>query len=81
MEKCQKQEFANVKKKKRLVRAYISKNMELQGVDEENVALKIRVTKRTFQNKRKRPETFTLDELWDLCEALKFTDDEKAAVL
>ncbi len=67
--------------KKRLVRAYISKNMELQGVDEENVALKIRVTKRTFQNKRKRPETFTLDELWDLCEALKFTDDEKAAVL
>ena len=53
----------------RKVRALIARHMELQKADEEGIALKMQKTKRTFQNKQKRPETFTLGELWDLCDA------------
>ncbi|HHV13245.1 MAG TPA: hypothetical protein GXX75_23515 [Clostridiales bacterium] len=67
--------------KSRLVRAYISKNMDLYGLSEEQVAVKLRFTKRTFQNKRKRPETFTLGELWKLCAVLKLSDEEKALIM
>lgn len=61
----------------RCVRATISRNMELYGLSEDQIASKIHTTKRTVQNKRKRPETFTLEELWTLSDVLKFTDEEK----
>jgi len=67
--------------KARITRAYISKNMELLGKTEEEVAAKMHIAKRTLQNKRKDPRTFTLGELWKLCEVLNFSEDEKAQVL
>ena len=70
-----------LEQKRRVVRAYISKNMDLYGLDEETVAAKVHFTKRTLQNKRKRPETFTLNELWKISNILKFTAEEKAEIL
>ena len=63
--------------KDRLTRAYIAKNMTLYNLTDEQVAVSLRCTKRTFQNKKKRPETFTLGELRKLCAAIKLSDEEK----
>jgi hypothetical protein len=67
--------------KNRLTRAYIAKNMELYDLSDEQIAVKLRCTKRTFQNKKKRPETFTLGELRKLCTVIKLSDEEKSLIL
>lgn len=67
--------------KNRIARAYIAKNMELYGLSDEEVAVKLHIVKRTFQNKKKRPGTFTLEELRRLCNVLKFDDQDKAMIL
>jgi hypothetical protein len=67
--------------KDRLTRAYIAKNMELYNLSDEEVSIKLRCTKRTFQNKKKRPETFTLGELRKLCATIKLNDEEKSLIM
>ncbi len=67
--------------KDRYTRAFIAKNMELYGLSEEHIAVKLRCTKRTFQNKRKWPETFTLKELRKLSVVIKLSDEEKALIM
>ena len=67
--------------KNNVTRAYIAKNMELYGLTDDQVAVKLRCTKRTFQNKKKRPETFTLGELRKLCTVIKLNDEEKALIM
>lgn len=72
---------SNIESKSRIIRSIISQYMELYGMDEEHIAARIHFTKRTFQNKRKNPETFTLSELWKLVEILKLSEEEKAQIL
>jgi hypothetical protein len=48
-------------------------NMDLYGLNESIMAIKMRVTPRTVQNKRAKPETFTLGELWAVSNSLKLT--------
>jgi hypothetical protein len=67
--------------KNRLTRAYIAKNMTLYNLTDEQIAVKLRCTKRTFQNKKKRPETFTLGELRKLCAAIKLSGEEKGLII
>lgn len=67
--------------KDNITRAYIAKNMALYNLTDEEVAIKLRCTKRTFQNKKKRPETFTLGELRRLCSVLKLSEEEKVLIL
>lgn len=67
--------------KDRIVRAYIAKNMVLYGLTDAQIAVELHCTKRTFQNKMKRPETFTLGELRKLCVAIKLSDEEKTMLL
>ncbi len=67
--------------KDRFTRAFIAKNMALYNLSEEQIATKLRCTKRTFQNKRKRPETFTLAELRKLGAVIKLSDEEKAIIM
>ena len=67
--------------KDRITRAYIAKNMELYNLNDEQVAVKLRCTTRTFQNKKKRPATFTLGELRRLCDAIKLSDEEKSLIM
>jgi hypothetical protein len=44
--------------KNRITRAYIAKNMELYGLTDEEVAVRLHIVKRTFQNKKKQPGHF-----------------------
>ena len=67
--------------KRRTVRAIIAKYMALANHDDAYLALKLQCTKQTLQNKKKRPETFRLDELWTLCEVLKVSEGEKIEML
>lgn len=65
----------------RVVRACISAGMERQAIDDEKLAVKVGVTKKTIQNKRHRPETLTLHELQKMAKVLKFTPFQAASVL
>lgn len=67
--------------KDRLARAYIAKNMELYGLNDEQIAARLRCTKRTFQNKKKHPETFTLGELRKLCIVIRLSNEEKSLIM
>ncbi len=65
----------------RQARSVLSKYLDLTKTDEEKAALTIRRTKRCFQDKRKRPETFTLDELWDFCDAVHMSGADRAIIM
>lgn len=65
----------------RVVRACISSNMELYAISEETLAIKTGVTKRTVQNRRDRPENYTLGELWTLAKTLKLTPIQAASIV
>lgn len=67
--------------KDRITRAYIAKNMELYNLSDEEVAIKLRCTKRTFQNKKKHPDTFSLGELRKLCSVIKLSNEEKSLIM
>ena len=67
--------------KARAVRGVIQRGLEKSKLDEEEVAVKMHIVKRTLQNKIKRPETFRLDELWKLSEVLRLPPEEVAEIL
>ena len=58
-----------------IVRGCIKKGEEIAMLSEEQIAVKLHFTKRTYQNKKKRPETFTFGELRKLSKLLKFDGD------
>lgn len=64
----------------RVVRACISGNMELYNVSEEQMAVRMGVTKRTVQNRREEPRNYTLEELWALARTLKLTPIQAASI-
>nr|WP_288829788.1 hypothetical protein [uncultured Clostridium sp.] len=64
----------------RVVQACISNNLELYGLNESIMAIKMGVTPRTVQNKRAKPETITLGELWTISNALKLTPVQAASI-
>lgn len=65
----------------RVVRACITGNMELHAVNEDLLATKMGVTKRTVQNRHDRPENFTLGELWALSRTIKLTPIQAASIV
>lgn len=65
----------------RIVRACISSNMERQALKDEDMAGRLGVTRLTVQNKRKRPETFSLQEVQRLSKILKFTPIQAASIV
>jgi len=67
--------------KNRIIRGHIAKNMELQATNDEAVAIRLHITRQTFQNKKRHPETFKLGELQRMCSILKFSDEEKTEIL
>lgn len=66
---------------RRTVRACMSSNMDLYNVSEDLLAAKMGVTKRTVQNRRDRPENYTLEELWAVAKTLKWTPVQAASVV
>lgn len=65
----------------RVVRACVSGNMALHNISEEQLAVKMGVTKRTVQNRRDEPRNYTLEELWVVARALKWTPIQAASVI
>lgn len=65
----------------RIARACISSNMELYAVDEETLAMRIGITRRTIVTRREKPETFTLQELRKMAKTLKWTPVQAASVV
>ena len=57
----------------RIVRSCIRGNQERYGISDDLLAKRIGVVTRTVQNRRDRPENFTLKELQDLT-AREFRD-------
>lgn len=67
--------------KKRVIRSIIAAKMELNNISDKDIATRVGIVTRTFQLKKKRPETFTMGELWDVCRILKIDDEEKAKMI
>lgn len=65
----------------RVVRACISNNISLYATDEKSLALKLGITVQTLKNKRAKPETFTLGELWIISKTLKMTPIQAASIV
>jgi hypothetical protein len=64
-----------------LTRAYLAYYQELYSLSDEEVAIKMHCTRQTYQNKKRRPDTFTLKELRKLCKVLKLTDEAKTSIM
>lgn len=73
--------LSEMEEKSRLVQGMILKNQAMMKLSDEEVAKKIAITKRTYQNKKNNPSTFKLGELWRTCKVLHFTEDEKQKIL
>lgn len=65
----------------RVVRACIAGNMELYAVNEELLAAKMGRTVKTVQNRREKPENYTLGELWAAAKVLKLTPIQAASIV
>ena len=59
-----------------IVRGCILKREQIAMLSEEQIATKLYCTKRTYQNKKKRPDTFTFGEFRKLCKILKLNESE-----
>ena len=59
-----------------IVRGYILKGEQTAMLSDEQIATKLHFTKRTYQNKKKRPETFTFGEFRKLCKVLKLNETD-----
>lgn len=66
---------------RRRAAACIRQKMILEGMDDQNVSDKLRIAKRTFQYKMKDPGKFTIEELWEMNEMLKFSEQEKSMII
>lgn len=73
--------MTDTEEKNRNVRAVIAKNQELQSLSDKEMAVKLHCTRQTFQNKKKRPETFTLKEIRILAVVLHMSDEDKVMLL
>ncbi|MDO4328727.1 MAG: hypothetical protein Q4C66_05260 [Lachnospiraceae bacterium] len=58
------------------VREALGRAMGKTKKSDEDMGICIMATRRTFQNRRKRPEKFTLKEIRLMDKVLKFTDEE-----
>lgn len=67
--------------KDNITRASIKRGMELTKKSQCEIAARVGFTKRTFQNKCKRPETFTLGEFRKVCKILKISGEEKKEII
>ncbi len=67
--------------RRKVVRACVSSGMELYSGSEDSLAARMGVTTRTVQNRRSRPENYTLEELWTVAKTLKWTPIQAASVV
>lgn len=71
---------SEVEVKNRTLEGIIAKYINIRKMTEDDLALYLRITKRTLQNKRKKPETFTYPEVRRAFRILKIPDAEKLEI-
>lgn len=81
MNNMPKVKISKTEERNRIARSIISKYMELNAVNDEQLSNRLPFTRRTLQNKRRRPETFTVFELRALCDALKIPEGERGMLI
>ena len=69
------------KESSRVVRSCIAGNMELYAIGDEQLANRMGVCKKTVQNRRDKPENYTLKELWVAAKVLKLTPIQAASIV
>lgn len=55
-----------LEERRRIIRACVASKRELNGWDAKQVAARCRFSTDTLRNRLDRPETFTLEELWNM---------------
>lgn len=63
------------------IRGAIARCMAEQGLNDQEMGICIMATRRTFQNKKKKPNTFTLGDIRRMDSKLKFTEQEIIAMI
>lgn len=63
------------------VREALARGQAGAGKSDEEMGLCIRTSRQTYQNKKRRPALFTLENLRRLDAVLKFTDEEIVAMV
>lgn len=66
---------------RRIVRAQISANQNLYGLDISTMATKAGISTRTFYSRLEAPENLTLNELQNLSKLLKWTPVQAASII
>ncbi|KLU71571.1 MAG: hypothetical protein RHS_2643 [Robinsoniella sp. RHS] len=66
--------------KNRTLEGIIAKYINIRKMTEDDLAMYLRITKRTLQNKRKKPETFTYPEVRRAFRVLQVPDAEKLEI-
>lgn len=65
----------------RMLRGIIKKYLEVEKMTEEQLAAKMHIAKRTLQNKRRNPESFTYYQIRLILKILRVPDEEKIKVV
>jgi hypothetical protein len=70
-----------VVKRDREINAIIIAGMARQAKTDDEISIKLHITKRCFQDRRRNPGMFRLNELWTLCKELDLNSEEKATIM
>ena len=62
--------------RRRTVRACIAKYLELNGMTKEELGKRLGVSEQTVYNRKNRPETLHLHELWAIIKILHISDED-----
>ena len=62
-------------------RGLLKKYQEKSNIDNQRAGAAIRKTDRTYRNKLRRPDDFSLGELWDLLDKMHVPDEERDVIL
>lgn len=67
---------SDIELKRRLAESVIAGAMKLQAIDNDTLAVKLRIAPRTMRLRRTQPDGFRLDQLWRLVDAAKLTNND-----
>ena len=68
-------------RRRKEVRGLLKKYQEKSNTNNQRAGAAIRKTDRTYRNKLRRPDDFSLGELWDLLDKMHVPDEEREVIL
>lgn len=70
-----------LEERRRRVAGILEKYEAISATSDEKAAIIMRRTKQTYQSRKKRPDNFSLVELWALLDGLGVPDEERMDIL